>query len=437
MNTLNLLKPYEPRTSRPWDRAAAQHLLRRAGFAASEDESRAALEAGPKEAVSRLVAGDEESPRHAELDGLGKSLALRDDLAGLRGWWLLRMCHTKRPLHARMALFWHNHFATSNAKVRNAAMMLQQLRTFEKHALGPFEEMLRAISRDAAMIVWLDGKLNTKGRPNENYARELFELFSLGVGNYSERDIKEAARAFTGWHERGGVFHFSKREHDEGSKTIFDQAGNWDGDDVVRLALGQPACAAFLATKLLREFLCPTPPAELVEEFAGVLRATKYDISASLTVLLASEAMFDPRWYRARIKSPVELAVGVVRSLGIRGFSAAALADFTSQAGQRLLEPPSVKGWDGHRAWLNSATMLVRLNGAARAGGDVLPAGELRGRHALDDVAAIERFGAELLLDGRAPAAAREAFPTERGDWDAYLRGVVSALLSCPEYQMA
>lgn len=437
MYTLNLLKPFEPRATRPWDRAAAQHLLRRAGFAASEEESRAALDAGPREALNRLVAGRAESERHAELDALGKSLALRDDLAGLRGWWLLRMCHTQRPLHARMTLFWHNHFATSNAKVRNAAMMLQQLRTLEKQALGPFEELLRAISRDAAMIVWLDGKLNTKGRPNENYARELFELFSLGVGNYSERDIKEAARAFTGWHERGGVFHFSEREHDGDSKTIFGATGNWDGDDIVRLALGRPACAAFLATKLLREFLCPTPPAALVEEFAGVLRASSYDIAASVAVLLGSEAMFDPRWYRARIKSPVELAVGVVRSLGIGGFSAAALADFTSQAGQRLLEPPSVKGWDGHRAWLNSATMLVRLNGAARACGDALPAGELRGKYALDDVAAIEQFCCSLLLDGRVPVAGKEAFPAERDDLDAYLRGVVGALLSCPEYQMA
>lgn len=437
MYTLKLLKPFEPGASRPWDRAAAQHLLRRAGFAASEEESRAALEAGPKEAVNRLVAGSTESERHAELDALGKSLALRDDLAGLRGWWLLRMCHTKRPLHARMTLFWHNHFATSNAKVRNSAMMLQQLRTLEKYALGPFEEMLRAISRDAAMIVWLDGKLNTKGRPNENYARELFELFSLGVGNYSERDIKEAARAFTGWHERGGAFYFSEREHDDGPKTIFGNAGNWGGDDVVRLALRQPAGAEFLATKLLREFLCPTPPAELVEEFAGAIRETNYDITTSLAVLLGSEAMFDPRWYRARIKSPVELAVGVVRSLGISAFSAAALADFTSQAGQRLLEPPSVKGWDGHRSWLNSATMLVRLNGAARASGDALPAGELRGRYALDGVAAIEQFCAALLLDERVPAAVRAAYPVERGDLDAYFRGVVGALVSCPEYQMA
>lgn len=436
MQTTNLLRPFEPSADRPWDRAAAQHLLRRAGFAPREEETLAALEDGPRETVRKLVTGGPQSARHDELEPLGKPLALRDDIGGLRGWWLLRLCHTARPLHARMALFWHNHFATSNAKIRNAALMLQQLRVLETHALGKFEMLLQAVSRDPAMIVWLDGKLNAKGRPNENYARELFELFSLGVGHYSERDIKESARAFTGWHERGGAFHFSAREHDEESKIIFGMSGNFNGDDVVRLALGQPACAEFLAAKLLREFVCPKPPVGLVTEFAQTIRSSDFDLATSMTVLLSSDAMFDPRWYRARIKSPVELAVGTVRSLGISGYSASALADFTAQAGQRLFEPPSVKGWDGHRSWLNSATMLVRLNGAMKATSGVL-AGELRGRHSLNDAAAVERFCEELLLDGRVPEAARGAYPAKNENLDSYMRGVAGTLLSCPEYQMA
>ena len=434
---MSLLSPFEPIATRPWDRAAAQHLLRRAGFAASEAEVRQALDEGPRACVERLVAPGPDSPRHDELDETGKGIALRNDIGLLRGWWLLRMAHTRRPLHARMALFWHNHFATSNAKVRSSALMLQQLRVFETHALGRFEALLQAVSRDPAMIVWLDGTLNSKGRPNENYARELFELFSLGVGHYSEQDIKQAARAFTGWHTRGGAFYFSRLEHDDGGKSVLGASGALDGDDVVRAALQQPSCSLFIAGKLLREFLCREPPEELIEEFAGVLRSSGYDLAVSMRTLLGSEAMFEPRWYRARIKSPVEFAIGVVRSLGLEGVSAAALADATSQAGQRLFEPPSVKGWDGQRAWLNSATMLVRLNGATKAVDTALKPAAFRDAHSLRDAAEIARFCETLILDGRPPESIRAAYPAESGDLDGYVRGVLRCLLTCPEYQLA
>lgn len=431
------LRPFEPSRTRPWDRAAAQHLLRRAGFVPSEDEVRQALDEGPRGCVERLVAPGPDSPRHDELDETGKAIALRNDIAMLRGWWLLRLVHTRRPLQARMALFWHNHFATSNAKVRSAALMLQQLRVFETHALGWFEALLQAVSRDAAMIVWLDGNENSKGRPNENYARELFELFSLGVGHYSEQDIKQAARAFTGWHARGGAFAFATLDHDDGEKSVLGSRGALDGDDVVRAALKQPACARFLADKLLREFLCPDPPGELSDEWAGVLRESGYDLAASIRTLLTSEAMFDPRWYRARIKSPVEFAIGAVRSLRLEGVSAAALADATSQAGQRLFEPPSVKGWDGHRTWLNSATMLVRLNSATRAVDAALKPAVFREQYELSDAERIARFCENLILDGRPPESLRGAYPADSSNLDEYLRALLRNLLTCPEYQMA
>jgi uncharacterized protein (DUF1800 family) len=431
------LKPFEPSRTRPWDRTAAQHLLRRAGFAPSAEEVRQALDEGPRECVERLVASSSDSPRHDELDETGKAIALRNDIGMLRGWWLLRLVHTRRPLHARMALFWHNHFATSNAKIRSSALMLQQLRVFETHALGRFEALLQAVSRDPAMIVWLDGNENTKGRPNENYARELFELFSLGVGHYSERDIKQSARAFTGWHTRTGAFYFAKLDHDEGEKTVLGVSGDLDGDDVVRAALRQPACPRFLARKLLREFLCPSPPDELIDEWAVVLRESAYDLAASMRTLLASEAMFDPCCYRARIKSPVEFAIGVVRSLRLEGISAAALADATAQSGQRLFEPPSVKGWDGHRAWLNSATMLVRLNSATRAVDVGLKPAVFRDQQDLRDPERIARFCEDLILDGNVPQSLRAAYPADSSDLDRYLRAVLRSLLTCPEYQMA
>ncbi|MFN0136388.1 MAG: DUF1800 family protein [Phycisphaerae bacterium] len=435
---MSLLKPYEPSASRPWDRVSACQLLRRAGFSPSEAEIRDALQAGVATTVDRLIDGDQESDRFKELDELGASLAVRQEIGGLRGWWLSRMVHTQRPLRSRLAVMWHNHFATSNAKVNSPALMLQQLRTIEQHALGKFGDLTLAMARDPAMIVWLDGNENVKGRPNENFARELFELFTLGVGNYSERDIKEAARAFTGWHQRRGSFQFAATDHDTGEKVVLGARGNFDGPDIIRIALAQPAAARFIATKLLREFVSPTPTDALVSAVAEKLCSTDYDIRDTLRAVLRSEAFFAAEHYRARIKSPVEFAIGIARSLELR-VPAARLDDVTSQMGQRLFEPPSVKGWDGHRTWLDSATMLIRLNTVGRAAsGEFFDAGALRGRYDVEDSTdAIVRFCGELLLDGRVPESiARQGTSSDlRGDDG--MRTVVRVLLSCPEYQLA
>lgn len=432
------LAPFEPSADAPWDRRRAAHLLRRAGFSAGENELREALDAGPQATVARLLDPQERSARCRELEELGEALAARGDIGALRGWWLLRMRHTSRPLHARMTVFWHNHFATSFEKVRDAGMMAQQLRTLERHALGPFEPLLLAMAQDPAMIVWLDGQQNVKGRPNENFARELFELFALGVGNYTERDIREAARGFTGWHQRGGRFHFARTEHDGGEKTVFGRTGAFGGEDIVRLTVAQPACARFLAGKLLREFVCPEPPDELTGALAKRLAENGCDLGDALKALLPSRTMYDSRWYRARIKSPVEMVVGVARSLDLQ-VPAQQLETAVAQMGQRLLEPPSVKGWDGHRAWLNSATMLVRLNAAARAAEpDVgFDAAALRTRFELDTRERVIGFCANLALDGVVPDSLRTALAGLKGDLDDVLRGGLRLLLCSPEYQMA
>lgn len=432
------LRPFQPRPERPWDRAAAAHLLRRAGFCPSEAELRSAVQLTPAEAVARLVQATQDSERHDELDARGATLATRSSEIGpLRGWWMLRMRHTQRPLHARMALFWHNHFATSNAKVRSPGMMLQQLRTFERFGLGSFEQLLLEISRDPAMIVWLDGGENTKGRPNENYARELFELFSLGIGHYTERDIQEAARAFTGWHQRGGQFRFAALEHDERPKTVLGRSDVQSGEDVVRVALGQPACAVLLATKLLYEFATPQPGAELIAALATRLRETHYDLAATLEALLGSEAFFDPAIRRTRIKSPAELALGIARALEIR-VPADTLGDAVAQMGQPLFEPPSVKGWDGHRAWLNSATMLVRLNMAtATVALDGFEAGRLREQYDLKSRDDVLRFAADLSVDGVTVPGASAGIQKLDGELNDVLRKALGLLLGSPEYQMA
>lgn len=431
------LAPFIIDAAHPWDAAAAGHLLRRAGFAPSREELAAALDHGLEAAVDALLDDADEHPRCRELDDVGPTLARRNNIQALRGWWLTRLRYTRRPLHARLALFWHNHFATSNRKVQSVALMYQQLRTLERHALGNFADLAAAIARDPAMIIWLDGDQNEKGRPNENFAREWFELFSLGVGHYTEHDIREAARAFTGFHQNRGVFTKRASAHDIGTKTIFGQSSEFSGDDVIRLTLEQPAAARFLAAKLLREFLTPEPDEMLIDTLATRLRETNFDIGATLRTLLTSAALFEPAYRNVRIKSPVELIVGAARSFDLH-VNAPQLENTTRQLGQPLLEPPSVKGWDGHRAWLNAATMLVRLNLASRAStAEHFDADAFCTRHEIESASAAARTLGEIAFAGQIPPSLETALrdlPDATAD---AARAALTLLVGSPEYQFA
>lgn len=433
------LATYTPSSTAPWDRQRAGHLLRRTGFCPSPQELARALEEGPQACVLRLVQGEAEAERVLELDDIAPSIANGDKIEELRQWWCLRLKHTKRPFHARMALFWHDHFATSQVKVQDVGLMYRQLLLLEDCALGPFGAFLKKIARDPAMVRWLDGNQNAKGRPNENFAREILELFSLGLGNYTERDIQEAARAFTGWHERRGQFAFQARLHDDGEKEVLGVRGQLDGDDVIEAIVSNPACSQFLSGKLLRAFATPDPDPEWVAAFAKCIRSTGYDMQASMQRLLSSEAFFDPARFRARIKSPVEYVLGIARSLELK-VAGPALARATSDMGQRLLEPPSVDGWETHRGWLDSATMLVRLNYAKRA---------LRGeksekcleacleRNQLASKEEIVRFACELCFDGNQPRSLQPTFEALKGTKEDILRGALEIAMSSPEYQLA
>ena len=237
----------------------------------------------------------------------------------LQAAWLQRMIDGVEPLREKMTLFWHNHFATSIAKVNDGSLMERQYELLFTHALGNFRPLLQEISRDPAMLVWLDSNQNVKGKPNENYAREVMELFTLGVGNYTEKDIREAARAFTGWHTSGGRFTFVHGEHDDGPKTVLGQTGNWDGDDVVRILLDQPACARFLVRKLYRFLVSENvaPPDALLDPLADAFRKSDYDIAVLVRTILRSQHFFSAYAYRQKVKWPVEYAVGVVRMIGV------------------------------------------------------------------------------------------------------------------------
>jgi uncharacterized protein (DUF1800 family) len=261
-----------------------------------------------------------------------------------------------------MTLFWHNHFVSSQQKVKLPLLMYRQNALLRTHATGRFGDLLHAASKDPAMIIYLDNVSNRKGQPNENFAREVMELFTLGEGRYTEKDIKEAARAFTGWSlERDtGQFKFRPFLHDDGTKTVLGRSGRFDGDDVLDILLDQDATAEFITTKLWREFVSPQPDPKEVVRIAGRFRASRYELKAALRELLLSPAFWAPENRAVLIKSPVDLVVGTLRTFDVETGELAPFALLTAGLGQNLFAPPNVKGWPGQEDWINSTTLLQR-----------------------------------------------------------------------------
>jgi hypothetical protein len=357
-------EPYRPSEQSPWDIKKVGHLYSRASFGATWTELENGLQAGPEETVAVLLKGG--LPRkdfEQQTAEMAQSIARANNGQLARAWWLYRMLLSPHPLREKLTLFWHNHFATSNAKVNNAGFMLGQYELMNRHALGNFRSLLQEISKDPAMMVWLDTSLSKKGMPNENYARELMELFSLGIGHYTEKDVREAARAFTGWEIQQGKAVFSPARHDDGEKTVLSEKGKWTGADIVRICLEQPSTPYFIAGKLYRFLISETVPAphELLEPLAKQFRKSDFDFGALVETMLRSNLFFSPAVYRTQVKSPVDFALGIVRSLEART-GTTALAAALQGLGQDLFYPPSVKGWDGGPAWLNGQTLLFRQN---------------------------------------------------------------------------
>lgn len=292
------------------------------------------------------------------------------DSAALKGWWWTELLQTPSPLTEHMALFWHNHFTSSLRKVKLPQLLFQQNALYRQHALGNFATLLRAVARDPAMLVYLDTNENRAEAPNENFARELMELFTLGEGQgYTEADVREAARAFTGWRYRpatGPVF--ARGAHDPGTKTVLGQTGAFTGDDVVDILLRQPRTAEFITEKLWREFISPQPDAVLVRRFAQEFRNTGYELKPLLENLLHSEAFRSSRG--TLVKSPAELVAGTFRLVGAAPRTPRAIAILGRSMGQDLFDPPNVKGWPGGLEWIDTANLPVRhafLYGAAQA----------------------------------------------------------------------
>ncbi len=289
----SLLAPWVPSAAVPFDRRRAAHLLRRAGFGASPADVHKAVETGLEATVDALFddAPDEEQEFQRLFTAVAGRLANYANDDAVRAWWIYRMRETRVPLREKLTLFWHGHFATSQEKVGDLPLMYHQIETIRKHAWGSIRDLTLAIARDPSMLVWLDGESSTKEHPNENFARELMELFTCGIGHYTENDVKEAARAFTGWHREGSAFSFQADAHDSGRKQFLGKAGRFDGGDIVDILMQQPATTRFLARKLLRFFATPEPPDAIVDLAAGVLERTRLDIKWFLREVFLS------RWF--------------------------------------------------------------------------------------------------------------------------------------------
>jgi uncharacterized protein (DUF1800 family) len=451
---------YRPTPDQPWNLQRVGHLYRRAAFGATWTELQEGVRAGPDAVLEQLLKGGPElAAFDAEMAPLAKTLARGNNAQQLRAWWLARMLYGPHPLQEKLTLFWHNHFATSNAKVLNARFMLGQNELMRRHALGKFPDLLQEMSRDPAMMVWLDTRDSKKGNPNENYARELMELFSLGHRRYTEIDIREAARAFTGWEIKGTEAAFNPKEHDDGTKTVLGQTGRFKGEDIVRICLEQKWAAPFIAGKLYRFLISENAaaPAELIAPLADQFRASGYDFGALVRTVVSSNLFFSPTAYRTRIKSPVDFALGIVRGLEGR-VGTTALAVALEGLGQNVFFPPSVKGWDGGRAWLNGQTLLFRQNLAlaltstedVRFGGRTDPAALARKYGKKDDAELVEFFLALFLQGDVAPEArARlmdyrqrsrgQTFPvywTEDDAADHRVRSLCHLVLTLPEFQL-
>ena len=385
----------------------ARHLLWRAGFGGTAEQVQMLVRWGPEKSVDTLLdfektpfdtvkpdlfdhdimrpysdedrkmqrqaaaARDENALAELRLKRQNAEQLDRDQMREIQKWWLKRMIESPRPLEEKLTLFWHGHFATSYRTIEDSYHMFRQNQLFRKHAAGNFSEMLYEIIRDPAMLAYLNNNQSRKGKPNENLAREIMELFSLGVGSYTEADIKEGARALTGYTFKDDTFVFEKKDHDTGQKRILGRTAAMDGDAFVRTILSQPACGKYIATKLYRFFTHDFPTGiarnddaakSVIRDLESTLNGNSFEIKPVLKRLLLSQHFYDPAVRNEQIKSPVQLVVGAIRSLSTPTRDLSLLSDAMNMMGQSVFFPPSVKGWDGGRSWINTSTMFIRQN---------------------------------------------------------------------------
>jgi uncharacterized protein (DUF1800 family) len=360
----------------------AAHLLRRAGFGGTLAQIDEYSRLSREEAADRLI-------NYPAVD----NSALEDALAkanfnlttgrppDLYRWWLTRMAHTARPLEERMTLIWHGLLTSQISKIggQRSKLMVTQNQLYRQNALPKYDDLVKAASKDPAMLIYLDNVESTREHPNENYARELMELFTMGVGNYTENDVRESARAFTGWRitlpkKTGDMqadfasyepqFFINARQHDSGTKTFLGKTGNWGGDDIVDIIMQHPATGRYITTRLFTEFANFNPEPATIDRLVDVWNKTNHDIKAIVRAILVSDEFYSEQSYRGFVRSPIEFMVGIIRGLELGpDLKARPIVDRTVQGmDQTLFEPPSVAGWPGGASWLSSSTFFARVN---------------------------------------------------------------------------
>jgi hypothetical protein len=410
-----------------FDAGAAAHLLRRSGFGATPAEVDRCLSAG-RDAAAEMLVNAAPDPALADIDSTLDVVLGGNDIQNLRAWWCLRMLHTKAPFREKLALFLHGHFVSSHRKVQSLRAIHGQIQQFLDGGAGSFRDLAKRIAADAAMLIYLDGARSEKGKPNENFARELMELFTLGRGHYSERDIREAARAFTGWRVDNGRARFFAPAFDGGEKTIFNHTGRFDGPAVVDLCIDHPACAPFLARRILQFFVTPDPPEDVVVATAEALKRERFILGPVMLQIFRSEYFYSSSVRRSLVAAPVDFVIGALRVLGARP-GGHAMASAVAEMGQNLLDPPSVKGWDGYKSWIHSSTWIARVNFAieqtAGAGADFAGLFEGRSSEAVDAVL-------QHLLQGEVAPGVRARLSEIYQKWGR--AGLVCAALTLPEY---
>jgi uncharacterized protein (DUF1800 family) len=418
-------------------RSRVAHLYRRAGFGARPEELDAAVADGYEAAVDRLLdlaAADSGAAAVAaptfSSTGPADQRARREESRALTQWWIDRMVLSTTPLRERLTLFWHDHFATSVQKVKDPALMYRQNEIFRAQGAGNFEALAQAVAKDPAMLVWLDANENRKGSPNENFARELFELFVLGIGSYSEDDVKEAARAFTGWQYRRqtGAFALAPAQHDGGRKTVFGQTGNFGGEDVIRLAVGLPASAAYVTSKVWSGFARPAGPSDPVVRELATGFARDGDVGKLLRAVFLHPEFVAPASRSGLVKQPIEYVAGTLRALGLRAGSVGSLQQTLDGLGQQPFAPPSVGGWPPNGYWLTTSFALTRLRFASTVAARARVDG-LASAAPADRPAAAARL---LSVDGWGPSTSA-ALAKVAGDPKALL----TIALVAPEYVLA
>lgn len=437
----DLWEPYSPDAGQPWDLRRAVHLHRRAAVAGTWDELHRDLADGPQAAVSRLLAGT--ANRHAAADYEATAALLTDtavntgDAGRLKAVWFYRLLFGPDPLLEKLTLLWHNHFATAFAKVQDVGLMRRQNDALRKHARGAFADLLNAAVREPALLLYLDAPTNRKGHPNENLGRELLELFTLGVGHYTEADVKQAARCLTGWSVEDGAFVEQKARHDDGPKTVLGHTARLDGSGLVDLLLKQPAVADRIVFKLGRLFFGEGGiPADAAKQLAAGLRDRGLGVGWAVETVLRSRRFFADANVRTRVLPPAEFVVGSARALGLfdPAPSTLAMADWSARMGQDVYDPPNVGGWPVGRKWMHTRSLIARANYAA-----ALVTGPNSGRSVPYDAAAAAKAAGvpdvltyhHRLLFGTDPAADLRDRLRSLGP-----AGVVTALLSSPEAQL-